>query len=81
MESDYGYHILLRKELTEDQIMSLAGDHLTDLLNDRMTTALEEMTRSEKLEGIDAGQLYTRYIEITEQVQLANASEDGGTAE
>ena len=81
VESDYGYHILLRKELTEEQIVSLAGDRLGNLLNERMTTALDEMTRSEKLDGIDAGQFYTRYIEIMDQVQAANMAEDGGAAE
>lgn len=78
VESEHGYHILLRKELTEDQLASLAGGHLTELLTARMETALENMTRSEKLDAIDAGTFYTGYMDIMEKVQAANAPEDGG---
>ena len=67
VESDYGYHILLRKELTEEQIESLAGSHLTDLLTARMETAYDEITRSEKLDGIDAGAFYTGYMDFIKQ--------------
>lgn len=77
VESDYGYHILLRKELTEEQMTTLAGEHVTGLLTERMETALKEAVRSEKLDSIDAGAFYTSYMDIMEQLQAANAPEDG----
>lgn len=77
VESQHGYHILLRKALTEDQLASLAGGHLTDLLTERMETALDEMTHSEKLDSIDAGEFYTSYMEILEKLQ-ADAEADSG---
>ena len=78
VESEHGYHILLRKELTGDQLNALAGEHLNELLNARMAAALEDVTRSEKLDAIDAGTFYTGYMDIMEKVQAANAPEDGG---
>lgn len=74
VESDYGYHILLRKELTEEQIASLAGSHMIDLLNERMETALGEMKRSEKLDSVDAGAFYQGYMDFVKQ---SSAAEDG----
>lgn len=77
VESTHGYHILLRKPLTEDQLTSLAGGHLTDLMAQRMDAALEEMTRSEKLDSITAGEFYTAYMEKMEALQPADQPEDG----
>ena len=81
VESDYGYHILLRKELTGDQITALAGDHLTDLLTERLDAAMTEAARSEKLDGIDAGKFYTDYMAKMQEMEAANAPEDGGETE
>lgn len=78
VESDYGYHILLRKELTEDQLATVSGNHLTDLLTERMKVALNEMTRSEKLDSVDAGEFYSRYLDIMNQLHPAETPEDGG---
>lgn len=79
VESDYGYHILLRKELTEEQIASLAGSHMIELLNERMETALTEMKRSEKLEGIDVGAFYRGFMDFMKQNGAAgdDAGADG----
>lgn len=63
VESDYGYHILLRKELTEDHLRTLAEEQLGNYLDAQMTAAMERVTRSEKLDGIDAGTFYTGYID------------------
>ncbi|MDE7262386.1 MAG: peptidyl-prolyl cis-trans isomerase, partial [Oscillospiraceae bacterium] len=79
VESSYGYHILLRKELTESQLVTLAGNHVNDLLMAQVDGALEEMTRSEKLDGVDIGDFYTGYVGFVEQLQAANAPEDGAS--
>ena len=77
VESSYGYHILLRKEVTDDQMVTLAGDHLMDILSERMEAAMNEMTRSDKLDGITAGKFYTDYMAKMQEMQAANAPEDG----
>ena len=79
VESDYGYHILLRKELTEDQIASLAASHLDSVLTERLESAVDEMTLSEKLDGVVVGEFYEKYMDILSQIQAASSSEDGGT--
>lgn len=76
VESDWGYHILLRKELTEDQLVTLAGEHLNDLLTERMDTALNELTRSEKLDAIDAGEFYKSYMDLMNQLHPTGTPED-----
>ena len=80
VESSYGYHILLRKELTEDQVASLASTHLTDMLSARLETALGEMIRSKKLDGVNAGEFYTGYMNIMDQLNPPDTPEDGGDA-
>lgn len=79
VESDYGYHILLRKELTGDHLRTLAENHLGDYLDQRMDAAMESAVRSEKLDGINAGDLYNRYIEALEA--LHPQEEDQSAAE
>ena len=81
VESTHGFHILLRKELTEDQLNSLAGGHLTDLMTERLDAALESMTRSEKLDSITAGEFYTAYIAEMEALQAENQPEDSAGSE
>lgn len=83
VESDYGYHILLRKELTGDHLRTLAENHLGDYLNERMGIAMETVVRSGKLDGINAGDLYNRYIEALQALhpQEDQSAADGGTAE
>lgn len=80
VESDYGYHILLRKELGEEQLAEVSGNHLTDLLTERMESALKEMTRSEKLDSVNAGEFYAGYMDIMNQLHPADTPEDGGDA-
>ena len=81
VESSYGYHILLRKELTEEQTASLkesyAGTHVEDLLTERMDAAMEGMVLSEKLDGIDAGEFYNAYVKAMEELRAAETAEDG----
>ena len=86
VESDYGYHILLRKELTEDHLRSLAENHLYEYLDIQMESALGSVVRSEALDGIDIGALYTAYIDALqtlhpaeEQEPADNGSGEGGT--
>lgn len=76
VESDYGYHILLRKELTEDQLTSLAGDRVNEIIGERMEAA--EVVRSEKLEAIDAGKFYNDYLAAANKMQQANEAANGG---
>ena len=63
VESDYGYHILLRKELTEDQLTTIAGQHLSNYLDSRLAEMTENVKRSEKLDGIDVASFLTSYRE------------------
>ncbi|MDE7262173.1 MAG: peptidylprolyl isomerase, partial [Oscillospiraceae bacterium] len=87
VESDYGYHILLRKELTGEQLASLTSQHTTDVLSERLESALDEAARSEKLDGINAGEFYTGYMDIIEKIMAdaevygAASGSTGGTQE
>jgi len=81
VESDYGYHILLRKDLTEDQLATIASNHLTDLLTERMDAAMDGLVRSEKLDSVDAGTFYNSYMDIMNQLHPADAPEDGSAGE
>lgn len=70
VESSYGYHILLRKELTEEQRTTLAGDQLSAILDERMAAA--EVVRSEALDAVEVGSFYTSYIAKLEELTAAN---------
>ena len=66
VETDYGYHIILRKDLTEAlaedeaQKTALAETHLSDLLS--LMSQDFTVEYSEKLDGFDAGAFYTSYL-------------------
>ena len=76
VESSYGYHILLRKELTDEQIASVAEEHLTGtVIQERIDNA--QVTRSEKLDGIDAGAFYNSYNEKIEALTAADEAANG----
>lgn len=87
VESDYGYHILLRKELTETHLETLADTHLGEYLDEQMAAAMENITRSEKLDSFDIGAFYTSYLDAMEALhpsedQSADTASDGsGTAD
>lgn len=66
VESDYGYHILLRKELTESQRETLAANGLSAYVDGRLELAMESAVRSETLDGIDAGAFYDGYVRAVE---------------
>ena len=80
MESDYGYHILLRKELTEEHLSTLAQNHLYTYLDAQMETAMNSMVRSEKLDSLDIGALYTAYLEKLQALHPAEEQEPEDTA-
>lgn len=88
VESDYGYHILLRKELTEEHLKTLSEEALGSYLDEQMELGLANVTRSEKLDGIDVGAVYNGYMdklhalhpETTEDVEdSGNPEGDAGT--
>lgn len=72
VESDYGYHIILRKDLTEAlaedeaQRTALAETHLSDLLS--LMSQDFTVEYSEKLDGFDAGAFYTSYLSRLEEL-------------
>lgn len=87
VESDYGYHILLRKELTEEHLSTLAQNHLYTYLDAQMEAAMNSLVRSERLESLDVGALYTAYFEklqalhpVEEQEPEEDGSGEDGTA-
>lgn len=87
VESDYGYHIILRRDLSEglandpDTKRALAQQHLQGLLEERMAEA--EVTVSEKLNTLDPGAFYTQYVAELEAMRAPAdeaAGEDGADA-
>lgn len=81
VESDYGYHILLRKELTEEHLSTLAQNHLYTYLDAQMETAMNSMVRSEKLDSLDTGALYTAYLEKLQALHPTEEQEDAASGE
>lgn len=65
VESDYGFHIILRKDLTQgladdpDQKRTLAKEHLDSLIQLAMQEA--EVTVSDKADTVEPGALYVSY--------------------
>lgn len=81
VESDYGYHILLRKELTETQLSTLASQNLSNYLDEQLETAKTSLVRSEKLADINVGEFFTSYREAVaamHPVEDSTDDENGG---
>jgi len=76
VESDYGYHIILRKDLLEaleadpEQRVSLAETHLTTLLTILSGEATVEV--SKLIEDIDVAEFYTAYEMNAEELTKAS---------
>ena len=88
VESDYGYHILLRKELREEDMASIAEQNLSNYLDGQMMNLMElsEVTLSEELAAIDVGKFYMDYVEAIRALHPelyadtdAESGEDGMT--
>ena len=82
VESDYGYHIILRKDLSEgladdpDMKRTLAQQYLQSLLEERMEEA--EVTVSAELDDLDPGAFYTQYLtELDALEEPAGVAADG----
>lgn len=81
VESDYGYHIILRKDLVkaleedEEQRLALAETHLSSLLELKARDFTVE--RSEKLDEIDIGTFYTEYSAAVEEMTAAAEADAG----
>lgn len=84
VESDYGYHIILRKDLLEaleadpEQKVSLAEKHLTTLLTVLAGNATVEIM--DDVADIDVGQFYSSYSEKVQQIAIDNANAAGEKA-
>lgn len=81
VESNYGYHILLRKELTADHLASLAEGTLNSYLDEQMENSLADVTRSEKLDSVDVGALYNGYVAKLRELHPETAEGLEGTGE
>ena len=88
VESTYGYHIILRKELREEDLASVAEQNLSNYLDERLMNLLEqsEAPLSEDLAAIDVGKFYRDYVETIKALHPelyadtgAESSEDGMT--
>lgn len=66
VESDYGYHILLRKELTEAQLTTVADENLAIYMDSQLEAARDTLVRSDKLDGINVGEFFAKYKESVE---------------
>ena len=85
VESTYGYHIILRKDLTQgladdpDQKRTLAQNHLDSLLQLAMQEA--EVTASDKLDTIEPGTLYVSYTTWLNEKAAAEDAENAGNTD
>ena len=88
VESNYGYHIILRKDLAQgladypDQKQVLAEEHMNSLLQLAIQEA--EVTVSEKADAMTPGALYVSYTTwLTEKTEAENAenTEDAGASD
>lgn len=83
IQSDYGYHIILRKDLSQgfsdypDQKRTLAEQHLQSIIQLEMAQA--EVTRSEKLDDFDLGTFYEDYIARVEELLPEEETTGGDT--
>lgn len=84
VETNYGYHIILRKDLqeglVEDQSMltEIAAAHMESLLQLEMDKA--EVTRGEALDSVIPGDFYVAYGKAVEEMAAADAPAEGGEA-
>jgi len=84
VESDYGYHIILRKDLLEaldedpEQRVSLAEKHLTALLSILAGEATVKVM--DDVKDIDVGDFYSKYSVMVEQIAIENATAAGEAA-
>lgn len=84
VESDYGYHIILRKDLLQaleedpEQRVSLAEKHLTTLLAILADDATVKIM--DDVKDIDVGQFYSDYSVLVEQIAIDNANTAGEAA-
>ena len=76
VESDYGYHILLRKELTETQLTTVAYQNMEAYMDSQLEAARDTLVRSDKLDSINVGEFYAKYKEAVEAMY---PQEDGDT--
>lgn len=80
VESDYGYHIILRKDLLEgleadpEQRVALAETHLTTLLTILANDATVEV--SKLVQDIDVTEFYTAYEAHAENITKSSAQEE-----
>ena len=85
VESSYGYHILLRKELKEEHLASVAETSLSAYLDGQLEAAMGAVVRNEKLDGIDVGKFYMEYVEVIKalhpELYADTDAEDGGSGE
>ena len=78
VESDYGYHIILRKDLAQkleqdtEKRRELAEEHLNSILRGR-----SEVVYSDKITGLDAGAFYIDYSAAAAAMEAANAPAEG----
>ena len=85
VESTYGYHIILRRDLAEglaanpEQKASMAETHLQNMLAMKAQNA--EVTYSDVLEGFDHGAFYDAYMAAVEAQEAAAGAAEGESAE
>lgn len=79
VESDYGFHIILRRDLMEgldsdpDQKRAIAETHMQSLVELNMQEA--EVTRSDLLADMDPGAFYVSYTARLEELAAAKEAE------
>lgn len=84
VESDYGYHIILRKDLLQaleedpEQRVTLAEQHLTTLLSILAGDATVKLM--DDVKDINVGDFYTQYSAKVEQIAIDNANAAGEAA-
>lgn len=84
VESDYGYHIILRKDLQEalktdpEQKVDLAEKHLTAVLSALASEAT--IVIMDDVKDLDIGEFYVQYNAKVQEMTIANASAAGEKA-
>ena len=81
VESDYGYHIILRKDLAAalesnpEKKVELAQKHLTTLLT--ILSQEATVTTTPEIEELDIAQFYPAYAAKVKELTIANADAMG----